>query len=49
MGELATAAAEDARTGTPEPVVSARELKRVYGEGETAVNAASTSTSSAAS
>ena len=39
MGELATAATEDARTGTPEPVVTARDVKRVYGEGDTAVNA----------
>jgi putative ABC transport system ATP-binding protein len=39
MGELATAASEDVRTGTPEPVVSARDLTRVYGEGDTAVNA----------
>jgi putative ABC transport system ATP-binding protein len=39
MGELATAATEDARTGTAEAVVSARDLTRVYGEGETAVNA----------
>jgi putative ABC transport system ATP-binding protein len=39
MGELATAASEDVRTGTPEPVASARDLTRVYGEGDTAVNA----------
>jgi putative ABC transport system ATP-binding protein len=39
MGELATAATEDARTTNGEAVVSAREVKRVYGEGETAVNA----------
>jgi putative ABC transport system ATP-binding protein len=39
MGELATAASEDARTGTPQAVVSAQDVKRTYGEGETAVNA----------
>ena len=39
MGELATAATEDSRTGITDAVVSARELRRVYGEGETAVNA----------